>query len=91
MQGSLDVGVPKQLSASANVKASSGSLIGIFCSSASGSPTITIYDDAASGTTTKIVDTFTPVAGTFYRLPCSYANGLNVVIAATTSITVFYV
>jgi hypothetical protein len=90
MQGSFEVGVPAQISSSTNIKPSSGSLLGIFVSSASGSPTVAVYDSATTTTTAKLVDTFTPVAGSFYRLPLSFANGLYVAIGATTSITVFY-
>lgn len=78
----------KQVSASGNVSAGPGVLGGIFVSAASASPTITVYDDAATGTGTKLVDTFTPVAGQFYPMPFGFANGCNVVIAGTVSCTV---
>lgn len=81
----------KQISANGNVCANDGILGGIFVSAASATPTITIYDDAAAGTTTKIVDTFTPVAGTWYPLPFAFSKGLNVVIGGTVSATVGYV
>jgi hypothetical protein len=70
--------------------ASYGYLRGIFVSAASGGPTITVYDDPAAGTTTKIIDTFTPVAATFYSLPAKYKTGCNVVIGGTVSCTIFY-
>jgi hypothetical protein len=66
-----------------NISVGPTALQGIFVSSASGTPTITIYDDAATGTTTPIVPTFTPVAGTYYPLPFRALNGLNVVIGGT--------
>ena len=91
MIGNLNVGAFKQLAASANVKSSQGALLGIFVSAATTTPTITIYDDTATGTTTKIVDTFTPVAGTWYPIPVSFATGLYVVISGTVSATVSYV
>lgn len=78
----------RQISASGNVRNTSGGMLGIFVSAASATPTITIYDDAATGTTTKLVDTFTPVAGTWYPLPFAFANGLNVVLGGTVSATV---
>ncbi|HDR9497601.1 TPA: hypothetical protein QDC06_000803 [Burkholderia cepacia] len=81
----------KQITANGNVCANDGILGGIFVSSASGTPTITVYDDQATGTTTKIVDTFTPVAGTWYPLPFAFSKGLNVVIGGTVSATVGYV
>lgn len=78
----------KQITGSGNVVPGDGILGGIFVSAASGTPTITIYDDAATGTTTKIVDTFTPVAGQWYPLPFAFSKGLNVVIGGTVSATV---
>jgi hypothetical protein len=78
----------KALAASANVKASDGLLGGIFVSAASGSPTITIYDDAGTGTTTTIVAQFTPAAGTWYPMPFAFSKGLNVVFGGTVSATV---
>ena len=77
------------ISASSVVKSSAGTLGGLFVSSTSGSPTITIYDNT-SGTTTPIIAAFTPAAGTPYPFPCNFSNGLNIVISGTTSITVFY-
>jgi hypothetical protein len=81
----------KQISASGNVCAVDGIMAGIFISAASNTPTITIYDDAATGTTTKIVDTFTPVAGTWYPLPFAFSKGLNVVVGGTLSATVGFI
>lgn len=91
--GNLHTGVPKQVTASGNIKSGQGALLGIFVSALGTTPTLTIYDDAATGTTTKIVDTFTPVASTWYPMPISVSNGINVVIGGTgtTSITVIYV
>lgn len=78
--------VPRQISASANVMSQPGSLGGIFCSS--GAPTVTVYDDAGTGTTKKIVDSFTPIAGTFTPLPFEFSAGCYVVIGGAGSITV---
>lgn len=90
MLGNLNIGQPKQLSATANVRATQGGLVGIFVSAASATPTITVYDDAATGTSTKIVDTFTPAASTWYPLPIGVANGIYVVISGTVSATVVH-
>lgn len=85
-----------QTSATVNVAtaggaaASYGYLKGIFVSAASATPTITVYDEPAAGTTTKIIDTFTPVAATWYELPAKYLKGCNVVISGTVSCTIFY-
>ena len=62
-----------------------GSMLGIFCSSASGSPTIAISD----GATSKVA-TFTPVAATFYPLPLRFGTSLVVTIGATCAVTVFW-
>lgn len=84
----------KLISASANIKPMAGKLKGIFVSAASSTPTITVYDSAATSTSDpKILDTFTPVAGTEYNLPYdgAYAkNGIYVVIGGTVSATVFF-
>lgn len=73
-----------------NVSPRPASLLGIFVSAASATPTITVYDDAAAGTTTKIVDTFTPVAATWYQLPFGASAGINVVLGGTVSATVAF-
>lgn len=82
----------KNISATANdmTKSSGGTMGGILVSSVSGSPTIAVYDGATSAGT-KIVDTFVPVAGTYYPMPFSFQVGLSVVIASTVSCTVFWV
>lgn len=79
-----------QISVTTNVCARKGRLGGIFVSAASIVPTITIYDDPANGTGTKLVDTFTPAPGTFYRLPFRFLTGCRVVITGTVSCTVGY-
>ncbi len=83
-----------QISASANIKPAAGKLKGIFVSVASATPTITVYDSAAtSSSDPKILDTFTPAAATSYLLPLdgAYAkNGIYVVIGGTVSATVIY-
>lgn len=79
---------PRQISSSTNVKADMGVLGGIFVSAASSTPTITVYDSATTTTTTKIVDTFTPVAATYYPLPFGFSSGCYVVISGTVSCTV---
>ncbi len=86
----LHNGSYKQINASGNVSPRQGSVLGIFVSAASATPTITVYDDAATGTTTKVVDTFTPVASTWYPMPFGVASGINVVIGGTVSATVCF-
>ncbi len=83
-------GNPVVLSASANCYAGGypGGITGIFVSAASATPTITVYDSNATGTSKKIVDTFTPVAGTYYPMPFFCADGIYVVISGTVKCTV---
>jgi ABC-type nitrate/sulfonate/bicarbonate transport system substrate-binding protein len=81
------------ITATANIKPMAGKLKGIFVSSASSTPTITVYDSAAATTTNVILGTFTPAAATSYVLPLdgAYAkNGLYVVIGGTVTATVIY-
>ena len=81
------------ISATANIKPMAGKLKGIFVSSASSTPTITVYDSAAATTTDVILATFTPAAATSYMLPLDgvYAkNGIYVVIGGTVAATIIY-
>ncbi len=84
----------KQISASANIKTMPGKFKGIFVSAASATPTITVYDSAATSTSDpKVLDTFTPVAATSYLLPLDGAytkTGIYVVIGGTVSATVIF-
>jgi hypothetical protein len=81
------------ITASKQIKVGAGKLRGIFVSSASSTPTITIYD-VQSGTATTMVGVFTPVGATFYpfgSLDGAFFNqGLNVVISGTVAATVIY-
>jgi hypothetical protein len=78
------------LSASALVLTGAGKLVGIFVASASAVPTIKVWDNT-SGATTVLVNTFTPVAATFYQLPnVRVATGIYVTISGTVDCTVFY-
>jgi hypothetical protein len=88
--GNLPVGSAKAISATANVKSSQGAMLGIFCSSST-SGTITLYDDAATGTSTAIAASFNVTAGTYYSLPVAFANGLYVVVGGTAAVTVVLV
>jgi hypothetical protein len=83
----------KVITATENVKPSAGKLLGFFCSAASSNPTVTIYNSAAATATKKVIDTFTPVAGTNYFFPgdgiwCD--DGIYVVIANTVTLSVIY-
>jgi hypothetical protein len=81
------------ITATANIKPMAGKLKGIFVSSASSTPTITVYDSFATATTKVILGTFTPAAATSYVLPLdgAYAkDGIYVVIGGTVTATVIY-
>ena len=81
------------ITASKRIKVGAGKLRGIFVSSASSTPTITIYD-VQTGTATTMVGVFTPVGATFYPFGSfdgAYFNqGLNVVLGGTVAATVIY-
>lgn len=81
-----------QISATTMVKNQPGKLKGIFCSTVTSTPTITVYDAQTPGTDVKIIDTYTLTAATnmnFYDgINCE--NGLYVVISGTASVTVYF-
>ena len=78
------------VTATGNVKASQGILVGyLVCSSST--LTITAYDSAAATTGTMLHNTLTPAAGTFVRAPISFGAGLYLVIGGTGSVAVVYV
>ena len=89
--GSINVAGYKQITATGNASPNGGALVGIFVSAASVTPTITVYDSATTTTTAKIIDTFIPVAGTWYQMGMGTANGIYVVITGTVSATVAYI
>jgi hypothetical protein len=81
------------ITATANLKPSFGKLKGIFVSSASSTPTITIYDSAAATTTKTLIGVFTPVSATNYFFPVDglqFNNGLYIVISGTVAATVSF-
>jgi hypothetical protein len=81
-----------QISATTLVKNQPGKLKGIFCSTVTSTPTITVYDAQTPDTNVKIIDTYTLTAATnmnFYDgINCE--NGLYVVISGTASVTVYF-
>ncbi len=70
--------IGSNITSTTTVTTSRGNLLGIFVSSASGSPTLKIADD----TTTKI-NTFTPVAATWYPMPMQFNTSLIVTVGGT--------
>lgn len=77
-------------SATGNIWPAQSYTLGIFVSSASNTPTLTLYDSATTTTSTVVVNTFTPSAGTWYPLPFKYANGIYLVVGGTVAGTVGY-
>jgi hypothetical protein len=63
----------------------SGSLLGIWVSSASATPTIKVED--GKGT---LANTFTPVGPNWYPLPVDWVGDLTVTISGTVDCTVVY-
>lgn len=81
------------ITATTQVKRDAGKLNGIFVSSASGTPTITVYDSFSSSTSDPVIlATFTPTANTMHNFfQGLYANkGIYVVIGGTVSATISY-
>lgn len=77
------------ISATTTLVKGDGVLVGIFVSSASNTPTITVYDDTTNSST-KLIDTFTPVAATYYPINAQFSAGLTVAISGTVSCTPVY-
>ena len=77
------------ISASTLIKTGDGALVGIFVASASSTPTIKVWDNT-SGATTILVNTFTPLAGTWYPLPFHFRTGCYVTISGTIDCTVSF-
>lgn len=84
-----EAGNATNLSASAQILAGKGYLLGIFVASASSSPTIKVWD-SLSATGGILANTFTPVAGTFYPMPFIVGTGIYVTISGTVDCTVSY-
>lgn len=86
----LQTGTFANKTASANIKASQGNLLGFFVNSTSAG-TVAFYDDPSTGTATPITGTITPAAGNWYPLPAAFATGLNLVVGGTINVTIIYV
>ena len=81
------------ITSTTQIKRDAGKLNGIFVSSASSTPTITVYDSFASSTSDPVVlATFTPTANTNHNFfQGLYLNkGIYVVIGGTVSATISY-
>ena len=80
-------GFPTNISSSTLIRTGRGRLLGIFVASASASPTIKVWDNT-SAATTILVNTFTPIAATFYPMPFRFQTGCFVTISGTVDCTV---
>ena len=79
----------KNITASGNVSPVPCVVVGILCATTT-SGTVTLYDDASTGTSTPITGTITPAAGSFTPLYIATTKGLNVVVGATINATIVY-
>ena len=73
------------ITATTTVYPSNCIMIGIFVSQASGSPTIKVTDGANT-----VIETFVPIAASFYPIPAALGTNLRVTIGGTVSCTVFW-
>jgi hypothetical protein len=81
------------ITATAQIKREAGKLNGIFVSSASSTPTITVYDSFSSSASDPVVlATFTPTGNTMHNFfQGLFVNkGIYVVISGTVSATISY-
>jgi len=81
------------ITATAQIKRDAGKLNGIFVSSASSTPTITVYDSSASSASDPVIlATFTPTGNTMHNFfQGLFVNkGIYVVIGGTVSATISY-
>jgi hypothetical protein len=81
------------ITATTQIKRDAGKLRGIYVSSASSMPTITVYDSFSSSASDPVVlATFTPTGNTNHNFfDGLYTNkGIYVVITGTVAATVYY-
>lgn len=80
--GNFQVGNYTNKTATGNINAKDGCLLGFFVATTS-TGTIQFYDSATTTTTIPITGVITPAAGQFYPLPVVYTNGLYAVIGGS--------
>jgi hypothetical protein len=81
------------ITATAQIKRDAGKLNGIFVSSASSTPTITVYDSFSSSASDPVIlATFTPTSNTMHNFfqGLYFNKGLYIVISGTVSATISY-
>ena len=66
------------LTATTTVSSATGALLGIFCASASATPTI------------KVQDGSTTIVNTFYPMPARFSTSLVITISGTVDATAFW-
>jgi len=76
--------------ASSVINTQEGFIAGVFCASASSTPTLQFYDYASASVSSVLTGVFTPAAATYYVLPFHYNNGLYVATGGTINCTVSY-
>lgn len=86
--GAIPFGSYVLKSATANVKASDGVLLGFYVNNTS-TGTLILYDSATTGTAVPITGTITPAIG-WNPLPVAFVNGLYAVIGGS-SLSVTFV
>ena len=75
----------RNITSTTTLKTTPGGILGIFVASASSTPTIKVNDGS-----TTMINTFTPVGGTFYPMPGRFNTSLVVTISGTVDCTVFW-
>ena len=60
-------------------------LLGVFVSQASSNPTLKVADSVGT-----IANTFTPLPGQFYAMPCQINGTLTLTVGGTLDATAFY-
>lgn len=75
----------KNITSTTTIFTGAAGLLGIFCASASATPTIKVQDGANT-----LVNTFTPNGSTFYPMPGRFTTSLVVTISGTVDCTVFW-
>lgn len=75
----------KNITATTTITNKNGAILGIMVATASATPTIKVSDNSST-----IVNTFTPLPGTFYPIPARFNTSLVVTISGTVDCTVFW-
>lgn len=70
--------------ATKTVATGAGTLLGIFVASASATPTLKIQDGSQT-----IVNTFTPIAGSWYPIPARFSTSCVITVGGTVDATSF--